>query len=34
MGKQHRKWFLDEPIVSNKRVEDMMDDLEAWGEEE
>ena len=34
MGKHHRKWYSDEPIASNKRVEDMMDDLEEWGEEE
>ena len=34
MGKHHRKWFIDEPIASNKRDEEMMDDLEDWGEEE
>jgi hypothetical protein len=34
MGKHHRKWFIDEPIASNKRAEEMMDDLEDWGEEE
>jgi len=33
MGKHHRKWFIDEPIASNKRVEEMMDDLEDWGED-
>lgn len=30
MGKHHRKWFLDEPIASNKRVEEMMDDIEEY----
>ena len=34
MGKHHRKWFIDEPIASNKRTEEMMDDLEDWGKEE
>ena len=34
MGKHHRKWFIDERIASNKRADDMMDDLEVWGEEE
>ena len=29
MGKHHRKWFIDEPIAANKRVEEMMDDLES-----
>ena len=33
MGKHHRKWFIDEPIASNKRVEDMMDDLEEYEDE-
>ena len=34
MGKHHRKWFIDEPITSNKRVDDMMDDLEEEYEDE
>ena len=34
MGKHHRKWYIDEPIASIKRTEDMMDDLEEYGEEE
>lgn len=34
MGKHHRKWFLDEPIASNKRVDDLMDDLEDYYDEE
>ena len=34
MGKHHRKWFIDEPIASNKRVDDMMDDLEEEYEDE
>lgn len=34
MGKHHRKWFLDEPIASNKRVDDLMDDLENYYDEE
>lgn len=34
MGKHHRKWYLDEPIASNKRVDDMMDDLEEEYEDE
>ena len=33
MGKHHRKWYIDEPIASNKRVEDMMDDLEDYEDE-
>ena len=33
MGKHHRKWYIDEPIASNKRVEEMMDDLEDYYEE-
>lgn len=33
MGKHHRKWFIDEPIVSNKRVEEMMDDIEEYEDE-
>jgi hypothetical protein len=33
MGKHHRKWYIDEPIASNKRVDDMMDDLEEFYEE-
>ena len=28
MGKHHRKWYIDEPIASNKREEERMDDLE------
>lgn len=28
MGKHHRKWYIDEEIASNKRVQEMMDDLE------
>jgi hypothetical protein len=34
MGRHHRKWFLDEEIAVNKRVEDMMDDLAEFAEEE
>lgn len=34
MGRHHRKWFLDEEIASNKRIDDMMDDLEDFAEEE
>lgn len=34
MGKHHRKWFLDEPIASNKRVDDLMNDLENYYDEE
>lgn len=34
MGKHHRKWFLGEPIASNKRVDDLMDDLEDYYDEE
>ena len=34
MGKHHRKWYLDEPIASNKRVQDMMDDLEEFAEDD
>lgn len=34
MGKHHRKWFLGEPIASNKRVDDLMDDLENYYDEE
>ena len=34
MGKHHRKWFLDEPIASNKRADDLMDDLENYYDEE
>ena len=33
MGKHHRKWFIDEPIASNKRVEEMMDDIEEYEDE-
>ena len=33
MGKHHRKWYIDESIASNKRVEEMMDDLEDYYEE-
>lgn len=33
MGKPHRKWYIDEPIASNKRVQEMMDDLENYEEE-
>lgn len=33
MGKHHRKWYLDEPIASSKRVEEMMDDLENMEEQ-
>lgn len=29
MGKHHRKWYIDEEIASNKRVQEMMDDLES-----
>lgn len=31
MGKHHRKWYIDEPIASNKKVQEMMDDLEEYG---
>lgn len=34
MGRHHRKWFLDEPIAVNKRIEDAMNDLEDFAEEE
>ena len=34
MGKHHRKWFLDEPIASNKKEDDRMDDLEDFWEDE
>jgi hypothetical protein len=34
MGRNHRKWFLDEEIAVNKRVDDMMKDLEEFAEEE
>lgn len=34
MGKHHRKWYIDEPIASIKRGEEMMDDLEDWGEKD
>ena len=34
MGKHHRKWFIDEPIASNKKAEDMMDDIEEYFNEE
>ncbi len=34
MGKHHRKWYLDEPIASNKKVQDMMDDLEEFAEDD
>ncbi len=30
MGRHHRKWFLDEDIAVNRRVQDMMDDLEEY----
>lgn len=33
MGKHHRKWFIDEPIASIKRVEEMMDDIEEYEDE-
>lgn len=34
MGKHHRKWFIDEPIASNKKVDDLMDDLEDYYKDE
>ena len=34
MGRHHRKWFLDEAIAVNKRMDDMMDDLEDFAEGE
>lgn len=33
MGKHHRKWFIDEPIASNKMGKERMDDLEDYYEE-
>lgn len=30
MGKHHRKWFIEEPIASNKKTDDLMDDLENY----
>ena len=33
MGKHHRKWFIDEPIASTKRVEEMMNDIEEYEDE-
>ena len=33
MGKHHRKWFIDEPIASIKRDEEMMDDIEEYEDE-
>lgn len=33
MGKHHRKWFIGEPIASNKKVEEMMNDIEEYEDE-